>query len=45
MSGKESSTEKTEPGRSKRKRAAETVALITCILQAVYWALKLAGVL
>jgi hypothetical protein len=45
MSGMESSTEQATPGRSKRKRAAETVALITAILQAVYWGLKLTGVL
>ena len=45
MSGKEDSAEKTTPGRSKRKRAAETVALVACVLQAAYWALKLAGVL
>ncbi|NYV74525.1 hypothetical protein [Streptomyces sp. UH6] len=45
MSGLESSSEQSAPGRSKRKRAAETVTLITCILQAVYWGLKLTGVL
>lgn len=45
MSGMESSPEQTAPGRSKRKRAAETVTLVTCILEAVYWVLKLTGVL
>ncbi|MFI6006987.1 hypothetical protein ACIA98_42835 [Streptomyces sp. NPDC051366] len=45
MSGMEDSHEEPTPGRSKRKRAAETVALVTCILQAVYWGLKLTGVL
>lgn len=45
MSGMESSPEQAKPGRSKRKRAAETVALVTGILQALYWGLKLTGVL
>jgi hypothetical protein len=45
MSGMDRSSEQTTPGRSKRKRAAETVTLVTCILQAVYWGLKLTGVL
>ncbi|MFI6125486.1 hypothetical protein ACIBCU_38255 [Streptomyces sp. NPDC051064] len=45
MSGMEGSTEQATPGRSRRKRAAETVTLVTCILQAVYWGLKLTGVL
>ncbi|MGV9915546.1 hypothetical protein [Streptomyces tendae] len=45
MSGMESSPEQTTPGRSKRKRAAETVTLVTCLMQAVYWGLKLIGVL
>ncbi|MFJ9096803.1 hypothetical protein ACIRIR_35600 [Streptomyces globisporus] len=45
MSGKEGSSEQSAPGRSKRKRAAETVTLVACILQAVYWGIKLTGVL
>jgi hypothetical protein len=45
MSGMEGSTEQTTPGRSKRQRATETIALVTCILEAVYWGLKLTGVL
>jgi hypothetical protein len=45
MSGMEGSPEQATPGRSKRKRATETVALVACILEAAYWGLKLAGVI
>ncbi|MFD8417079.1 hypothetical protein ACFV2Q_35980 [Streptomyces sp. NPDC059650] len=38
-----SSPEEPAPGRSKRKRAAESVTLVVCILQALYWGFKLYG--
>nr|WSX54166.1 hypothetical protein OG409_37805 [Streptomyces sp. NBC_00974] len=36
-----SSPEEPAPGRSKRKRAAESATLLACVLQVLYWGFKL----